>query len=79
MIEERILKLLSHFFSAEDVTLESRIVSDLDADSLDTIEIIMDIEEEFDIEISDESAEQLTTANSTVKELVDYVTAHAPT
>jgi len=51
------------------ITLEARFIEDLGADSLDTVELIMQFEEEFDIEISDEDAEKLTTVGSSI----DYI------
>jgi len=52
------------------ITLEAKFIDDLGADSLDTVELIMQFEEEFNIEIPDEDAESLTT----VGESVDYIT-----
>ena len=49
------------------ITSDARFIEDLGADSLDTVELIMQFEEEFDIEISDEDAEKLTTVGSSVK------------
>ena len=54
---------------SEDVTPEASFANDLGADSLDTVELVMALEEEFDIEIPDEAAEKITT----VKEAVDYI------
>ena len=51
------------------ITNESRFIDDLGADSLDTVELIMQFEEEFDIEISDDDAEGLTTVGSSI----DYI------
>jgi len=51
------------------ITLEARFIEDLGADSLDTVELIMQFEEEFDIEISDNDAEKLTTVGNSV----DYI------
>ena len=51
------------------ITLEARFLEDLGADSLDTVELIMQFEEEFDIEISDEDAEKLTTVGKSI----DYI------
>jgi len=51
------------------ITLEARFIEDLGADSLDTVELIMQFEEEFDIEISDDDAEGLTTVGSSI----DYI------
>ena len=53
----------------EKINLEARFIEDLGADSLDTVELIMQFEEEFDIEISDDDAEKLTTVGSSV----DYI------
>tara|TARA_B100001142_G_scaffold327599_2_gene385611 strand:+ start:191 stop:427 length:237 start_codon:yes stop_codon:yes gene_type:complete len=51
------------------ITLDARFIEDLGADSLDTVELIMQFEEEFDIEISDDDAEKLNTVGSSV----DYI------
>ena len=51
------------------LTLDARFIEDLGADSLDTVELIMQFEEEFDIEISDEDAEGLTTVGNSI----DYI------
>lgn len=53
---------------------ESRFEEDLGADSLDFVDIIMAIEEEFDIDISDEDAEKI----KTVQQAVDHLTRHVP-
>ena len=53
----------------EQVSLESNFADDLGADSLDQVELVMALEEEFDIEISDEDAEKITT----VKDAVSYI------
>ncbi len=55
----------------EEVKLEASFVDDLGADSLDVVELVMALEEEFGMEISDEDAEKL----STVKDAVDYISA----
>ena len=49
------------------VTLDSRFIEDLGADSLDTVELIMQFEEDFEIEIPDEDAEKMTTVGDAVK------------
>ncbi len=56
----------------EDVKMESHFVDDLGADSLDTVELVMKLEEDFDIEIPDEDAEKI----QTVKDAIDYINAH---
>ncbi|MCH5186506.1 MAG: acyl carrier protein [Oscillospiraceae bacterium] len=55
--------------SEDDVTMEASFVDDLGADSLDVVELIMALEEEFDIEIPDTDAEKI----STVADVVEYV------
>lgn len=57
----------------DDVTLEATFVDDLDADSLDVVELIMGLETEFDLEIPDEEAETI----KTVGDAVEYIKSHA--
>ena len=68
---ERVKKVLVEQLDVNEteVTIAASIVDDLGADSLDVVEIIMGLEEEFDIEIPDEDAEKITT----VKQIIDYV------
>ncbi len=54
------------------ITPEAKFIDDLGADSLDTVELVMALEEEFDIEISDEEAEKLIT----VQKVIDYLEDH---
>ncbi len=56
----------------EEVTNEASFINDLGADSLDTVELVMALEEEFDIEIPDEEAEKL----QSVGQAIDYIKAH---
>jgi acyl carrier protein len=56
----------------EDVVSDAHFVDDLGADSLDTVELVMKFEEDFDIEIPDEDAEKI----QTVQDAVDYIKAH---
>ena len=56
--------------NADQVTLEAKFVEDLGADSLDTVELVMAFEEEFDIEVPDEEAEKL----QSVGDVVTYIT-----
>ncbi len=55
-----------------DVTPDAHFVDDLGADSLDTVELVMKFEEDFDIEIPDEDAEKI----QTVQDAVDYINTH---
>lgn len=73
-IEERVKKIVAEQLGvkAEDVTNSASFVNDLGADSLDTVELVMALEEEFETEIPDEEAEKITT----VQEAMDYVTAN---
>jgi acyl carrier protein len=57
----------------EEVVPEASFVNDLGADSLDTVELVMAFEEEFDLEIPDEDAEKIIT----VKDAIDYIQAHS--
>lgn len=70
-IFEKVKKIVADQLSvdAETVTPQSNFANDLGADSLDTVELVMALEEEFDIEIPDEAAEKITT----VQEAVDYI------
>ncbi len=58
--------------SEDEVTNDASFIDDLGADSLDTVELVMALEEEFDCEIPDEEAEKITT----VQEAVDYIEKH---
>ena len=70
-IEERVKKIIVEQlgFKVEEVKPEASFIEDLGADSLDTVELVMALEEEFDIEIPDEEAEKITTVQSAI----DYV------
>lgn len=70
-IFEKVKKIVSEQLGVEEeiVNMESTFVDDLAADSLDIVELIMSIEEEFDIEISDEDAEKIVT----VGDVVNYI------
>lgn len=74
-IEERVKKIIIEQLGVkeEEVKHESSFVDDLGADSLDTVELVMALEEEFDTEIPDEEAEKITTVQSAI----DYIKAHA--
>ncbi|NLM03633.1 MAG: acyl carrier protein [Clostridiales bacterium] len=72
MIFEKVQELIAEQLGVDDVdsiTPNSTLTDDLDADSLDAVEIIMAIEDEFDIEIPDEDAETF----KSVQDIVDYI------
>ena len=73
-VDERVKRLICDQLGLkeEQVKDEASFVEDLGADSLDTVELVMALEEEFETEIPDEEAEKITT----VKEAIDYILAH---
>jgi acyl carrier protein len=74
-IEERVKKIVIEQLGVteDEVTTEASFVDDLGADSLDTVELVMALEEEFETEIPDEDAEKITT----VAQAVEYINAHS--
>ncbi len=74
MILEKIQNILAEQFevSADSITAETNIVEDLGADSLDVVELIMSVEDEFGLSISDEEAAELTV----VGKLIEYIEAN---
>lgn len=73
-IEDRVKKIVVEQLGVkeDEVKNEASFVDDLGADSLDTVELVMALEEEFDCEIKDEEAEKITT----IQEAIDFVKAH---
>lgn len=74
-VEERIKQIVAEQLGVEEdqVTTEASFMDDLGADSLDTVELVMALEEEFDIEISDEDAEKI----QTVQNAIDYISENS--
>ncbi|GFI40619.1 acyl carrier protein [Thomasclavelia cocleata] len=72
---EKVKEIIVDSLSCDEdaVTLEANLKEDLDADSLDAVELIMAVEEEFDIEIPDDKATEI----KTVQDIVDYIKANA--
>lgn len=73
-VEERVKKVVLESLDVkeEEVTNEASFVEDLRADSLDTVELVMALEEEFEVEIPDEQAEKIRT----VQEAINYINEH---
>jgi acyl carrier protein len=74
-IEQRVKKIIAEQLGVNEAEIknDSSFVDDLGADSLDTVELVMALEEEFETEIPDEEAEKITT----VQQAVDYIKAHS--
>lgn len=73
-IDQRVKKIVAEQLGVNeaDIKLESAFVEDLGADSLDTVELVMALEDEFECEIPDEEAEKITT----VQLAIDYAVSH---
>jgi acyl carrier protein len=73
--EERLKKIIAEQLSVseEEVTPDASFIEDLNADSLDLVELIMSLEEEFSVKISDEDAEKIRT----VRDAMEYLNEHA--
>ncbi|MCX7183975.1 MAG: acyl carrier protein [Nitrosomonadaceae bacterium] len=73
-VEQRIKKIVAEQLGVNEaeVNNESSFVDDLGADSLDTVELVMALEEEFECEIPDEQAEKI----NTVQQAIDYINSH---
>ncbi len=74
-VEDKMKKIIAEKLSVdmEEIVPEASFVDDLGADSLDLVELIMSMEEEFDTDISDEDAEKIVT----VKDAIDYIKAQS--
>ena len=73
-IEQRVKKIVAEQLGVNEseIKIESSFVDDLGADSLDTVELVMALEEEFECEIPDEEAEKITS----VQQAIDYINTH---
>ena len=75
-IESRVKEIIAEQLKVDDVanvTNEASFIDDLGADSLDTVQLIMELESEFDIEIPDEESTKI----KTVQDAIDFIKAHA--
>ncbi|WP_374011442.1 acyl carrier protein [uncultured Thomasclavelia sp.] len=75
MVFEKVKEIIVDSLGCDEdsVTLEANLKEDLDADSLDAVELIMAVEEEFDVEIPDETAAEM----KTVQDIVDFIEENA--
>ncbi len=71
-IQAKVIKIISEQLGKDEseISMSSNFIEDLDADSLDTVELVMALEEEFEVDIPDEAAEKITTVQSAV----DFIT-----
>lgn len=69
MVFEKVKEFLDKSFKGYDISLETRFIEDLKADSIKVLSVIMDIEDEFNLELDEKTIRSL----STVKDLVDYI------
>lgn len=74
-VEDRVIEIVSEQMGVDksEITRETSFVNDLNADSLDTVELVMEFEDEFELSIPDEEAEKI----QTVGQAVDYITEHS--
>ena len=72
-INTKVVQIISEQLGKDEseISMNSNFIEDLDADSLDTVELVMALEEEFDIDIPDEAAEKITTVQSAVDFIID--------
>ncbi len=73
-VEEKIIDIVSEQMGVDksEITRETSFVNDLNADSLDTVELVMEFEDQFDLSIPDEDAEKI----QTVGQAIDYISEH---
>ena len=72
-IQEKIVKIICEQLGKEEseINMNSNFIDDLDADSLDTVELVMALKEEFEIDIPDDAAEKITTVQSAVDFIIE--------
>ena len=74
-IEQKVIEIVSEQMNVDksEITRETSFVNDLNADSLDTVELVMEFEDQFELSIPDEEAEKI----QTVGQAIDYIREHA--
>jgi len=72
-IEEKVIEIISEQMGVEksEISRETSFINDLNADSLDTVELVMEFEDEFDMSIPDEEAEKIQTVGAAIDYIVD--------
>lgn len=72
-IEKRVIEIISEQMGADksDITRDTSFINDLNADSLDTVELVMEFEDEFDMSIPDEEAEKIQTVGAAIDYIVN--------
>ncbi len=76
-IESRVIEIISEQMGAEksEITRETSFINDLNADSLDTVELVMEFEDEFDMSIPDEEAEKIQTVGAAIDYIINAAQA----
>jgi acyl carrier protein len=74
-IEKKVIDIISEQMGAEksEITRETSFINDLNADSLDTVELVMEFEDEFDMSIPDEEAEKIQTVGAAVDYIINVI------
>ncbi len=76
-IEDKVIEIISEQMGADkaEITRETSFINDLNADSLDTVELVMEFEDEFDMSIPDEEAEKIQTVGAAITYIVNIIQA----
>ena len=74
-IEKRVIDIISEQMGADksEITRETSFINDLNADSLDTVELVMEFEDEFDMSIPDEEAEKIQTVGAAIDHIINVI------
>jgi len=74
-IEDKVIEIISEQMGADkaEITRETSFINDLNADSLDTVELVMEFEDEFDMSIPDEEAEKIQTVGAAIDYIVNII------
>jgi acyl carrier protein len=79
VIEQKVIEIVSEQMGVDktEITRETSFINDLNADSLDTVELVMEFEDEFDMSIPDEEAEKIQTVGAAIDYIVNLVKTKA--